>query len=50
MNDQHDQLIQLEEILDRYPGTPENLIFLLQDIQSSYGYISSDAIAQVCDR
>lgn len=41
--------IELEEILERYPGSPEYLIFFLQDIQSSYGYISPEAIAQVCE-
>ncbi len=40
----------LEEIMDRYPGEPEYLIFLLQDIQSSYGYISPESMQRVCDR
>jgi NADH-quinone oxidoreductase subunit E len=40
----------LDDILERYPGSPEYLIFFLQDIQSSYGYISPDAIQLVCDR
>ena len=44
-----DKGIELEEILERYPGRPEYLIFFLQDIQSSYGYISPEAISRVCD-
>ena len=44
-----DRGIELEEILERYPGRPEYLIFLLQDIQSSYGYITPEAISRVCD-
>lgn len=42
--------IELEEILERYPGSPEYLIFFLQDIQTNYGFISPEAIEQVCDR
>lgn len=40
----------LEEILEHYPGKPEYLIFMLQDIQSSFGYISPDSMGQACDR
>jgi NADH-quinone oxidoreductase subunit E len=39
----------LEDILDRYPDSPEYLIFFLQDIQSRYGYISTEAIQQICN-
>ena len=42
--------VQLEEIIERYPAKPEYLIFLLQDIQTSYGYISADAMKQACER
>ncbi len=42
--------VQLDEILERYPASPEYLIFFLQDIQASYGYISPKAIEQVCER
>jgi|GEM_PF-6735469 len=42
--------VQIDEIIERYPDKPEYLIFLLQDIQSSYGYISQDAMQQACDR
>lgn len=41
---------QLVDIIERYPDKPEYLIFLLQDIQSSYGYISPEAMQEVCDR
>jgi NADH-quinone oxidoreductase subunit E len=43
-------VLELEEILERYPGRPEYLIFMMQDIQSSYGYISPDSMQRVCDR
>ncbi|NNG01136.1 MAG: NAD(P)H-dependent oxidoreductase subunit E [Desulfobacteraceae bacterium] len=39
----------LDEIVERYPGQPEYLIFMLQDIQSTYGYISEDSMKVVCD-
>lgn len=42
--------VDIEEIMERYPGQPEYLIFLLQDIQASYGYISADSMQLVCDR
>ncbi len=41
---------EIEDIIDRYPGRPEYLIFLLQDIQSSFGYISQESMRRVCDR
>ncbi len=40
----------LDEILERYPSQPEYLIFMLQDIQSAYGYISKESMQLVCDR
>lgn len=42
--------VQIDEIIERYPDKPEYLIFLLQDIQSSYGYISADSMQLACDR
>ncbi|MCP4748833.1 MAG: NAD(P)H-dependent oxidoreductase subunit E [Desulfobacteraceae bacterium] len=39
----------LDDILDQYPEKPEYLIFLLQDIQSKYGYISQDSMGQACE-
>ena len=40
----------LDEIMERYPGQPEYLIFMLQDIQATYGYISKESMQLVCDR
>ena len=39
----------LEEIVNRYPGKPEYLIFLLQDIQADCGYISPNAMQLVSE-
>lgn len=39
----------IDDIIERYPGRPEYLIFLLQDIQAAYNYISPEAMALVCD-
>lgn len=39
----------IEEILERYPAKPEYLIFLLQDIQTDCGYISSESMQLVSD-
>ncbi len=44
------QGVQIDEIMERYPDKPEYLIFLLQDIQASYGYISAQAMQLACDR
>ncbi len=41
--------VSLDEIIERYPGRPEYLIFLLQDIQAAYNYISPEAMTLVCD-
>ena len=38
-----------DEIMERYPEKPEFLIFLLQDIQSNYGYVSSESMQLVSD-
>ena len=42
-------LIDIDEIIERYPGKPEFLIFLLQDIQAAYNYVSREALDLVCD-
>lgn len=42
--------IEIDNIMERYPGEPEYLIFLLQDIQSSCGYISAGAMQSACNR
>jgi NADH-quinone oxidoreductase subunit E len=41
--------VDIDDIMERYPGKPESLIFLLQDIQASYNYISAEAMTLVCD-
>jgi NADH-quinone oxidoreductase subunit E len=41
--------ISIDDIIERYPGKPESLIFLLQDIQSAYNYVSPTAMNLVCD-
>lgn len=41
--------VDIDDIIERYPGRPEYLIFLLQDIQAAYHYISPEAMALVCD-
>lgn len=40
----------LDDIMERYPGEPEYLIIMLQDIQSTYGYISEESMQLACDR
>jgi NADH-quinone oxidoreductase subunit E len=40
----------LDGIMDRYPGQPEYLIFMLQDIQGADGYISKESMQLACDR
>lgn len=44
------QEITIDEILERYPASSEYLIFLLQDVQKSFGYISPDSMQLICDR
>ena len=39
----------IDEIMERYPEKPEFLIFLLQDIQSDYGYVSPESMQLVSD-
>lgn len=41
--------IDIDEIMERYPGKPEYLIFLLQDIQSAFNYIPPEAMELACD-
>lgn len=41
--------VDIDEIIERYPGQPQYLIFLLQDIQSAFKYISPEAMTLVCD-
>lgn len=44
------QEASIDEIMERYPASPEYLIFLLQDVQKNYGYISPDSMQLICDR
>ena len=39
----------VDTIMEQYPAKPEYLIFLLQDIQSSFGYISQASMQAACD-
>jgi len=41
--------IDLDEIIERYPGRPDYLIFLLQDIQAAFNFVSPEALNLVCD-
>jgi len=41
--------IDIDTILERYPGEPRYLISLLQDVQASYNYISEENMNLVCD-
>lgn len=41
--------IDIDEIIERYPGKSEYLIFLLQDIQEAFNYVSPEALELVCD-
>ena len=40
--------IDLDLLLERYPGEPRYLIALLQDVQAGYNYISSEAMSAIC--
>jgi NADH-quinone oxidoreductase subunit E len=44
-----EQNIDIDSILERYPGEPRYLISLLQDVQASYRYISEENLNLVCD-
>ncbi len=44
-----EQNIDIDTILERYPGEPRYLISLLQDVQASYDYISEEYLRLVCD-
>jgi len=41
--------VDIDEILERYPGDSRYLIALLQDVQAEYNYISPEAMGLVCD-
>jgi len=42
-------MLDIDEILERYPGQPQYLISLLQDIQAEYHYISPECLRLACD-
>ncbi|MFC1495009.1 NAD(P)H-dependent oxidoreductase subunit E [Thermodesulfobacteriota bacterium] len=44
-----EQNIDIDIILERYPGEPRYLISLLQDVQASYNYISEEYLRLICD-
>ena len=44
-----EQPIDIDDILERYPGEPRYLISLLQDVQANYHYISEENMNLVCD-
>ncbi len=41
--------VDIDEIIERYPGKQEYLIFLLQDVQSAFRYIPPEALELICD-
>jgi NADH-quinone oxidoreductase subunit E len=41
--------VDIDDIIEKYPGKSESLIFLLQDIQAAYNFISPEAMNLVCD-
>ena len=41
---------RIDEITERYPASPEYLIFMLQDVQKSYGYIPPEAMDLICEQ
>jgi NADH-quinone oxidoreductase subunit E len=43
------QPIDIDQILERYPGESRYLISLLQDVQANYHYISNENMNLVCD-
>lgn len=44
-----EQYIDIDTILEKYPGDPQYLISLLQDVQANYHYISGENMNLVCD-
>jgi len=43
------QMVDLDAIIEKYPGQPQYLISLLQDIQAEYHYISPECLRLACD-
>jgi NADH-quinone oxidoreductase subunit E len=44
-----EQSIDIDSILEKYPGDSRYLISLLQDVQATYNYISEENLNLVCD-
>jgi len=44
----HKLTVEIDSILDRYPGHPKYLISLLQDVQAEYDYISPQHLNLIC--
>ena len=44
-----EEAIDIDVILEKYPGEPRYLISLLQDVQEHYQYISEENISLICD-
>lgn len=40
----------LEKILSRYPNDPTSLVMILQDVQSEFGYLPKDVLAEISGR
>ncbi|ACL03965.1 MULTISPECIES: NADH-quinone oxidoreductase subunit NuoE [Desulfatibacillum] len=43
------QTVDIESIIDHYPGVQESMVFILQDIQEAFGYISLENMQAACD-
>lgn len=41
--------LEVEDIIEKYPQKPEYLIFMLQDIQKQFGYISPKNMDRISD-
>ena len=39
----------IDSVLEKYPGEPQFLISLMQDVQSLYNYISPEHLELICD-
>jgi NADH-quinone oxidoreductase subunit E len=43
------RIVDIDAILERYPGQPQYLISLLQDVQAEYQYISPEHLSLICE-
>jgi NADH-quinone oxidoreductase subunit E len=44
-----EKAVDIDNILENYPGEPRFLISLLQDVQANYNYISEENLNLICD-